>query len=74
MTTPTRQTPPTTDREAARRARVEAIRFGARVRDRLGQGAHHKIVDGVHVVTWQGERFIGQTIDEVIKAAQEAHQ
>ena len=68
------QSPPTTEREAARRARIESIRFGARVRDRLGQGAHHEIVDGEHVVTWRGRRFHGATVDEAIKAAQEAHQ
>ena len=64
--------PPTTEREAARRARVEAIRDGARVRRALSQGALHEFTGGVHTITWQGERYHGATVDDAIRAAQEA--
>lgn len=61
--------PPTTDRSARRRGRVQLIRDGARVRNALGQAAQYDHLDGVHVVTWQGQRFSGAAVEEGIDAA-----
>ena len=68
-------TPPpplATDRLARRRARVEAIRAGALVRQALGQSALYEHTGDVHIVTYRGERFVGETIGEAIGEAREA--
>jgi hypothetical protein len=65
---------PTTDtaREAARRARIDAIRFGATVRQALGQSAtHRRLADGRHAVTIDGRTFTGATLDQAIRRARE---
>ena len=59
------------EREARRRERAEAIRDGALVRQAVSQSAAHECVGGVHIVTWQGKRFSGRTLDEAIEAAKE---
>jgi len=71
MTTTTAPTQPTSDRESRRRARVQLIRDGARVRRELSQGALHELADGLHVVVYRGERFRGPSVDAVIQAARE---
>jgi len=71
-TTRTSTTPITCDgRQARRRARIQAIRDGARVRRALSQGALHECVDGLHVVTYRGHRYVGATVDAAIRAARE---
>jgi len=75
MTTPT--TPfaparrPTGVRQTRRRARVQLIRDGARVRRALGQDALHERVDGEHIVVYRGRRFRGPSIDAAIRVARE---
>jgi len=69
MTTP--QSLPSPARSADRRERAQAIRDGALVRESLGQGAQHEMVDGEHTITWRGERYRGATVEEVIRAARE---
>ena len=61
----------TTPTPTQRRARARAIRDAALVRAALGQTVGYELVDGEHVVTYRGERYIGPMIDAVVGAAQE---
>jgi len=70
-TTPAPQSPRGDGRQVRRQQRIQTIVDGARVRYALGQGALHEFTDGVHVVVFAGERFIGQTVDAAIQAARE---
>ncbi|HUT90019.1 MAG TPA: hypothetical protein VMY37_11005 [Thermoguttaceae bacterium] len=67
---PPAQLPPPSDRSARRRVRTEAIHDAAVVRAELGQGARHAMADGEHTIVWQGVRYVGATIEEVIRRAQ----
>jgi hypothetical protein len=58
-----------TARRAARAARVEAIRNGARVRNALGEAALYQQLDDRHEIVFRGERFRGATLEEVITKA-----
>ena len=56
---------PTTTRDT----RIELIRLGALVRQRLGQSAgYQRLPDGRHIVTFRGQRFVGATVEEAITA------
>jgi len=70
--TTTSRTPHANARRLARQARVQAIRDGALVRRKLGQGAiHERLSDGLHVVIYRGRRFTGPAVDAAIQAARE---
>jgi hypothetical protein len=56
----------TTDTEAARQLRVQAIRNGALVRARLGQAAIYRFDGGRHVVIVCGVVTSGDTPDAAI--------
>jgi hypothetical protein len=59
-----------TQREAARRARVAAIRNGAIVRQRLGIRAGYRLLDdGEHQVSIDGRTFTGDTLEQAIRRA-----
>ena len=69
MTTATRIQSPV-PRHEAQRKRVQAIRDGARVRKALGQAALYRArPGGAHEVTWRGQVFTADTVDEAIDEA-----
>jgi hypothetical protein len=61
-----------TQREAARRLRVEAITNGALVRQALGVRAmYRKLDDGEHEIIVGAQTTVGANLDEAIRRARE---
>jgi hypothetical protein len=62
----------TTHREAERMRRIDGVRFGALVRQQLGQCAtYRRLDDGRHCVTVGGQTAVGVTLQSAIDQARE---
>jgi hypothetical protein len=58
------------EREAARRARVEAIKNSALVWQRLGiRAGYRRTADGRHSITLDGRTFTAGTVEQAISRA-----
>jgi hypothetical protein len=62
----------TTATTAARRLRIDAIRDAATVRQAIGiRAIHHRLDDGRHQITVDGNTTVAPTVVEAIQAARE---